>query len=73
MEAVSAYNMRVGSLVKNTFSDHLLVVYKITEEKMADGLIHKSHKLRDLYRDHIVDLTFVNGKNEFNTYFVVSY
>ena len=73
MQQVSAYNMRVGSLIKNTTSNHLLIVYKITEEEMGNGLTYKSYKLRDLHRNHTVVLTFVNGNNEFGTYFVVSY
>lgn len=71
MEQVTAYNMQVGSLVKNTTFDRLLTVCKIQEEKHGD-FIHRVHILKAMDNDQRYILTFVNGNNDFPFYFIIS-
>lgn len=72
MEQVSAYNMRVGSLIKSTWNDELFIVKHINEEKIGD-CTYKSHKLEALSDGSRCIITFTNGRNEFRTLFVISY
>jgi uncharacterized protein YutD len=76
MEKISAYNMRIGSLVKEVWNEYelqyLYIVYEVSEIVLAERTYH-SFRLKGLYHDDNVTITFSNDKDIFGNYFVISY
>jgi len=74
MEKISAYNMRIGSLVKSVWNNfhYLYIVFEVSERELA-GRTYHSFRLKGLYHDDNVIITFSNNQDIFANYFVISY
>jgi len=74
MEKISAHNMRIGSLVKAVWNKlhYLYIVCEVSEIVLAERT-YRSFRLKGLYHDDNVTITFSNDKDIFGNYFVISY